>query len=115
MKIVTETYTTKLEYAEQNQTKIKHVMADLQKLNHPGINYYTLLSIDGKQFIHTKFFRSSEDKKILTDLPSFANYQKQLFASGLETLPDIEHWIFVGSSNNIFNHCCPDKSGLKEL
>jgi hypothetical protein len=103
MKIVTETYTTKLEYANQNQTNINNVMVDLQKLNHPGINYYALLSIDGKQFIHAKFFKSSEDKKALTDLPSFANYQQQLFASGLEMLPDLEHWTFIGSSNNIFS------------
>ena len=38
MKIVKVTYTTKPEYAEQNQNNIKNVMADLQKLNNPGIN-----------------------------------------------------------------------------
>jgi hypothetical protein len=102
MKIVTETYTTKLEYAEQNQINIKNVMDDLRRLNHPGINYSAFLSIDGKTLIHTTFFNSSEDKKHLTDLISFVHFQKQLFASGLERLPELDHWNFISSSDNIF-------------
>ena len=55
MKIVKVTYTTKTEYAEQNSEKHKKVMADLQTLNHQGINYNACLSADGKTFIHTAF------------------------------------------------------------
>ena len=103
MKIVKVSYTTKAEYAEQNQTNIKTVMADLQKLNQAGINYNACLSADGKTFIHTAFFNAEDDQKLLNDLPSFKQFQEQLKASGLESPPKQELLSLVGSSNNIFN------------
>lgn len=103
MKIVKVTYTTKAEYAEQNQSNIKNVMADLQNLNHSGINYNACLSADGKTFIHTAFFKSDDDQKLLNELPSFKYFQDQLKSSGLEVPPKQELLNLVGSSNNIFN------------
>jgi hypothetical protein len=103
MKIVKVTYTTKAEYAEQNQGNIKSVMADLQKLNHPGINYNACLSADGKTFIHTAFFKSDDDQKLLNELPSFKHFQDQLKSGGLEIPPKQELLSLVGSSGNIFN------------
>jgi hypothetical protein len=103
MKIVKVTYTTKLEFSEQNQANIKHVMKDLQSLNHQGINYNTCLSNDCKTFIHTAFFNSDEDQKTLNELPSFKYFQEQLKASGLEISPKQELLQLVGSSTNIFN------------
>jgi hypothetical protein len=103
MKIVKVTYTAKAEYAEQNQKNIKNVMADLQKLNHPGINYNSCLSPDGKTFIHTAFFKSDDDEKLLLQLPSFKLFQEQLKAGGLEVPPKQELLTLVGSSTNIFN------------
>lgn len=103
MKIVRVTYTTKAEFAEQNQSNIKKVMADLQKLNHPGINYNACLSADGKTFIHTAFFKSDEDQKLLNELPSFKHFQEQLRSNGLEVQPKQELLNLVGSSTNIFN------------
>ena len=102
MKIVKVTYTTKPEYAEQNQANIKNVMADLQKLNRPGINYHACLGPDGVSFIHTAFMNSEEDQKVLNDLPSFKYFQEQLRAKGLETPPKQEFLSLVGSSKNIF-------------
>lgn len=78
-------------------------MADLQKLHHPGINYNSCLSADGKTFIHTAFFNSDEDEKILLELPSFKYFQQQLKSSRPEVLPKQELLSLVGSSNNIFN------------
>src|SRR5437763_622999 len=103
MKIVKVTYTTKEEYAEQNQSNIKNVMADLQKLNHGGINYNACLSPDGKTFIHTAFFKSDDDQKVLNELPSFIHFQQQLKAGGLEVPPKQELLSLVGSSGDIFN------------
>jgi|ERR1035437_1066868 hypothetical protein len=103
MKIVKVTYTTKTAFAEQNQNNIKKVMADLQELNHPGINYNCCLSPDGKTFIHTAFFKSSEDEKILFGLPSFIHFQEQLKAEGIETPPKQELLSLVGTSANIFH------------
>ncbi len=102
MKIVKVTYTTKAEYVEQNQSNIKSVMADLQKLNHPGVNYNACLSPDGKTFIHTAFYKTDDDQKLVTELPSFKHFQEQLKSGGLEVPPKQEMLNLVGSSNNIF-------------
>lgn len=103
MKIIKVTYTAKAEFAEQNQTNIKNVMADLQKLNHPGINYNACLSPDGQTFVHTAFFNADDDQKTLNELPSFKHFQEQLKAGGLATPPKQELLNLVGSSTNIFN------------
>lgn len=103
MKIIKVTYTTKAEYAGQNQQNIKNVMADLQKSDHQGINYHACLGADGKTFIHTAFFKTDEDQALLNQLPSFMHFQEQLKASGFESPPKQELLNFVGSSNSIFN------------
>ena len=102
MKIVKVIYTAKAEYAEQNQINIKNVMTDLQKLNHPGINYNSCLGPDGKTFIHTAFFKSEDDEKLLLQLPSFKHFQEQLKSGGLEEAPKQELLTLVGSSVTIF-------------
>jgi hypothetical protein len=102
-KIVKVTYTTSADYAEQNQTNIKLVMNDLTKGNFDGINYNACLCADGKTFIHTAFFNSEDDQKLLNELPSFQNFQMQLKSSGLEAPPKQELLTLVGSSNRIFN------------
>jgi hypothetical protein len=102
MKIVKVTYTAKAEYAEQNQKNIKNVMADMQKLHHPGVFYNVCLSADGKTFIHTAFFNSEEDEKVLLELPSFKHFQQQLKLSGPEVSPKQELLSLVGASKNIF-------------
>ena len=104
MKIVKVTYTTKAEFAEQNQSNIKNVMTDLQNANHQGINYNACLSADNKTFIHIAFFTSEEDQKLLNELLSFQHFQTQLKASGLEVQPKQELLSLVGSSNNILNN-----------
>jgi len=102
MEIVKVTYTTVLSYAYQNQQNIKAVMADLKKLNYAGINYHCCLCSDGKTFIHTAFFKSQEDKKLLNELPSFKYFQVQLKASGPEAAPSQELLTLVDSSVGIF-------------
>ena len=77
-------------------------MAELKGLNHQGINYNACLSADNKTFIHTAFFKSDEDQKLLNELPSFKYFQEQLRSSGLEVPPKQEILTLVGSSNNIF-------------
>ena len=102
MKIVKVTYTTRAEYADQNQANIKTVMADLQAINNPGINYNSCLEPDSKTFTHTAFFNNDEDEKVLLGLPSFKTFQEQLRASGLESPPKQEILTLVGSSVEIF-------------
>ena len=88
MKIVKVIYTTRPEFAEQNQANIKKVMTDLQSLKHPGINYNSCLGADGKTFIHTAFFKSEEDQKLLNELPSSNISRNNLNLVGLKFLPN---------------------------
>ena len=103
MKIIKVIYTTKPEFTEQNQANIKTVMTDLQRLQHPGINYNACLGADGKTFIHTAFFKSEEDQQLLNELPSFKHFQEQLKSGGLEVPPKQKLLTLAGSSINIFN------------
>ena|SRR6185436_17625603 len=98
MKIVRVTYTAKPEFVEQNQGNIRNVMADLQALAHPGINYNACLNPDGKTFVHTAFYTADDDQKVLTELPSFKYFQEQLKSGGLEIPPKQELLTLVGSS-----------------
>ena len=82
MKIVKVTYTTKIDFSEQNQDNIKNVMTDLQNLKHQNINYNACLSADNKTFTHTAFFKSDEDQKILNNLGSFKIFQESFKPSG---------------------------------
>lgn len=102
MKIVKVTYTTNPEYSSTNQSNIKQVMSDLQKLAHTGIHYHACLGPDGKTFIHTAFYREEADQKILNDLPSFKYFQEQLKASSPEGGPKQELLSLVGSSWEMF-------------
>ncbi|MDP4262298.1 MAG: hypothetical protein Q8941_07180 [Bacteroidota bacterium] len=103
MKIVKVTYTTKAEFAGANQINIKKVMADLQSLQYPGINYNSCLAPDGKTFIHTAFFQSEKDQQLLNELASFKYFQEQLKSAGFEVPPKQELLTLVGSSVSIFN------------
>lgn len=102
MKIVKVTYTAKPEYASQNMKNIQAVMNDLRELNHPGVFYHACIGPDEKSFIHTAFFKSEEDHKLLNDLPAFNHFQQQLKAAGFEVPPKQEFLTLVGSSADIF-------------
>ncbi|HTB07659.1 MAG TPA: hypothetical protein VK806_11970 [Bacteroidia bacterium] len=103
MKAVRVTYIAKAEYVEQNQKNIQQVMADLQKINNPNINYHACLGADGKTFTHTAFFNTEGDEKVLFDLPAFKHFQEQLKAKGLDNPPKSEQLSLVGSSKELFN------------
>ncbi len=103
MKIVKVAYTTKADYAAKNQENIQKVMADLRERNNPGINYNTCVAADGCTFIHTAFFKSDDDQKLLNELDSFKDFQVQLKASGPATPPKQELLSLVGTSQDIFH------------
>jgi hypothetical protein len=104
MKIVQVTYTVKSDYSEQNQQNIGKVMDDLRKAGHPGIVYHTCMKADGKTFIHSAFFQTEADEKILFATESFQRFQQQLKASGPELPPVQELLSLVGSSYKIFRN-----------
>jgi hypothetical protein len=57
---------------------------------------------DNKKFIHTAFFKSEEDQKLLNDLSSFKVFQEQLKSGGLEIPPKQELLTLIGTSPEIF-------------
>lgn len=102
MKIVKVTYTTRPEFAHQNSLNIAQVMSDLQMLANPNIRYTACVGQDNKTFIHTAFFKSEDDQKVLFALPSFKNFQEQLKTSMPDVPPKNELLTLIGTSNNIF-------------
>ena len=103
MKIVKVTYTVQTGFSEQNQQNIRNVMDELQAAGHPGIVYHTCMKADGKSFIHTAFFESEADEKVLFALGVFQRFQQQLKASQPESPPVQELLTLVGSSYPIFH------------
>lgn len=102
MKIVQVTYTTRDSFVAQNQKNIQNVMNDLNVADGAGITYISCLQSDGKTFVHTGYFQSENDQKVLNELPSFKLFQEALKSSGLEVPPKQEILTLVGSSN-LFN------------
>ncbi len=102
MKIVKVTYTTQPGFADTNKVNITAVMSELRGLKNPGINYNVCLCPDDKTFIHTAYFESEADQKVLFDLQSFKTFQEQLKGSNPEVGPKQELLTIVGSSKDFF-------------
>jgi len=103
MHIVRVTYTSNADYVSQNEANINAVMTDLRALGSKGIHYTVCLCPDTKTFIHTAYFRSEEDRRVLNDLASFKSFQEQLNASGPEVPPKQEILTLVGTSTELFH------------
>jgi len=102
MKIVRVQYTTRLEYAASNQANIRAVIKELKTLNHPGIKYSTYLLPDGKTFMHFDQFADEAAHEALQALESFKKFSAELWASNLETEPELELLQLVGSTEKFF-------------
>jgi hypothetical protein len=61
------------------------------------------LSPGGKTFIHTAFFKSELEQKLLNELPSFRHFQEALESARFETPPQQELLTLVDWSINIFD------------
>ena len=102
MKIVRVQYTTTKEFAPINQENINRVVAELKKLNHPGIKYSTYLLEDGKTFMHFDQFENEEAHQVLQGLASFKRFAEELQASLMEAEPRLELPSLVGSTEMFF-------------
>ena len=102
MKIVRVTYTANPAFVAQNKINIQAVMAALQKLNNPDINYTCCLSPDGKSFTHLSFFHSDGDRDVLNALKEFQYFQEKLKENGFEIPPKSELLELVGASKELF-------------
>jgi hypothetical protein len=102
MKAVKVQYTVKAEYSKTNQVNIQKVMADLKKLNNPGIRYSAFMLEDGKSFVHFAMYPDQETASIVGNLDSFKSFQQQLKESQPEVPPKAEDLVLVSAAYDIF-------------
>ena len=102
MNAVKVQYTVRAEYVDTNKVNIQRVMADLKEINNKDIKYSAFLLDDGKTFLHFVMRVNDEAQKILNELPSFQEFQRQLRESGPEVPPKAENLSMLGSSWDIF-------------
>ncbi|MEP6747838.1 MAG: hypothetical protein ABJB86_08930 [Bacteroidota bacterium] len=102
MKIVRVQYTTTHQYAATNAENISAVVAELRKIDHPGIQYSCYLMADGKTFMHFDQFENEEAHQVLQSLESFKKFSAQLWGSKLEVEPALELLSLIASSEDFF-------------
>jgi hypothetical protein len=95
MKAVKVQYTVRESYVKNNAENISQVMADLRKLNNPGIKYSAFLLEDKKSFVH---FVITDEKAnhVLSELDSFKKFQSELKANLMSH--QVDHLNLIGSS-----------------
>ncbi len=102
MKATRVRYTVQEEYAATNKENIEKVMADVRRLNRPGMKYCTFVLDDGVTFIHWAIFETEEDNKALGELASFNQFRMALKASNPVSPPQPENMSLVASGYDFF-------------
>lgn len=95
-------YTVKADYVETNKANIRRVMADLQEINSPDLKYSSFVMEDGRTFVHFVMRANQEAQRIMSELPSFQDFRRQLRASDPEVPPEAEDLDLVGASWPVF-------------
>lgn len=98
MIVIKVQYTTDSDFVKTNKGNIKIVMNDLRKLDNKEIRYSAFIEEDGCSFMHFAMYPDEETLNIVTNLPSFINFQTELKSSGLVSPPKVEHYTLVDSS-----------------
>ena len=104
MKAVKVQYTVKEDFTEINKKNIAQVMNDLRKLNNPNIKYSSFTLEDGKTFVHFAVYPDEKTSQIVSDLPSFVHFRKELQASLPEVPPKAENLWLVASAYDFFQN-----------
>ena len=103
MKITRVQYTVKPEYVDQNKANINQVMSDLKALNNPNTKYASYIEEDGVTFMHLAMYPDEETAKLLSNLPSFAKFRKELKESQPVSAPKATSMTLAGAAFEIFN------------
>ncbi len=102
MKAVKVQYTVKESYVETNKQNIQAVMAELKRINNPGIKYSSFLLDDGKTFVHFGMYADEEAMSVTSNLDVFQKFRQELKESQPESPPHAEDLTLVGSAYDIF-------------
>ncbi|MES2266720.1 MAG: hypothetical protein V4520_08165 [Bacteroidota bacterium] len=95
-------YTTTAAFAPVNQANIAAIMAEIKRLNLPGIKCSCWLLPDGKTFMHFDQFADDAAHDVLLSLESFKKFDAELWASGLEAEPVMVNPVLVASTEEYF-------------
>ena len=102
MNAVKVQYTVKKEFVETNKANIRQVMTDLKEIHSKEIIYSAFLLDDGQTFVHFVVRVNDDAQRIVSELPSFQEFQRQLKESGPETPPQAENLTLADSSSSFF-------------
>ena len=102
MKAIRVQYTVQKDYVEQNQERIRKVMADLRDLNNPNIQYAAFLLEDGQSFMHLAVYPDEETSQIVPNLESFKDFRMGLKASKPINPPHAQDIELVGAAFEYF-------------
>lgn len=72
------TYKVKADRVEENEDLVRGVYAALAELGDPAVHYATFKKSDGQTFVHIAFFESPDNQAVLSTLPAFTEFQKNI-------------------------------------
>ncbi len=102
MKAVKVQYTVKEAYVETNKQNIQAVMAELKRINNPGIKYSSFVLDDGKTFVHFGMYADEEAMSVVGNLEVFQKFRQELKGSQPESPPHADNLSLVDSAYDIF-------------
>ena len=72
------TYKVKADRVEENEELVRGVYAGLAAAGAPEVHYATFRKEDGQSFVHVAFFATPENQAVLSNLPAFQEFQRDL-------------------------------------
>lgn len=98
MIVIKVQYTVSEAFAKTNRANIERVMRDLREIGNPRVQYSAFVREDGRSFMHFARYPDRETLKVVTDLPTFQDFQAQLKQSEPITPPVVEEFDLVAST-----------------
>ena len=90
------TYKVKPDRVAENEELVRGIYAGLADVGAPDVHYATFKKEDGQTFVHVAFFSTSEHQAVLSNLPAFQEFQKDL-ADRCEVPPNPEPLTAIGA------------------
>jgi hypothetical protein len=92
--VVVVQYTTKREYADENERLVRDVFSELQDTDPGGLHYCTVRLADGVSFVHFAVLDGEENP--LSSSPGFARFQSGI-AERCTSGPNVSAAALLGS------------------
>ena len=96
MDVTVVRYRTKPDRADENQTLIEKVFAELHAAEPAGLEYTSYRLADGVSFVHVASIDTSDGTNPLTAMPAFTDFVREI-ADRCDEAPDAHEASVVGS------------------